>query len=122
MLALAVQLDQMLLLNRRQLRLLASQLALRLGDLHALARMHPDEFRLELRERREHVEHHVAHGVRRIVGATLEPKRHLLLGQFVGDVLGIPDRLRQPTAGLTEASAFSRPGHSRFIPVSPSSR
>ena len=67
MLAAAVQLEEVLLLARRELGLLAAQAALGLGDLHALARARAYEIGFELGDHGQNVEQQPPDGVGGVV-------------------------------------------------------
>jgi len=83
---LEVQLHQVVLLCSREFGLLTAQTALGLRHGHSLARAHPDQIRLELRDHPEHVEQQPADRVARVVDAAAEAERDTFSCELVRDV------------------------------------
>ena len=123
--ALPVQIQQVRLLRRRELRLLTAKASLRLGYGHTIAREHPNHIGLGLRDHLKHVEQQPARGV---VDAAAEAESNTLTYQLVR----YATRVRQGASETVEsfattsvspvrtaASASRGPGRARFVPVRP---
>jgi len=86
---------QLTLLLHRQLWLPPLQLALRPSNSHPLTCTHPDQVNLELGERGQDIEEHLAHRVIRVIYPAAEREHHTASGKGVTDISGIRDRPRE---------------------------
>ena len=101
MLAGGVEGDEMSLLARAELGLLAAQAAPGLGDLHALAGAHADQVGLELGDHREHVEQEPADRIGRVVHRPAEVELDLAARQLVSERPGLRQALAACRGGDT---------------------
>jgi hypothetical protein len=100
----AVELDQVRLLDGAELGLLAAQTTLGLGDLHPLARAQPDQVGLELSDHRQDVEQQPPDRIGRVVHGGAERELDLAAVQLVGD----GTRVRQRASKAIELSHHQR--------------
>ena len=106
-----VDLDQVLLLRRRQFGLLAPEPTIRLGNLHPLASTCADQVGLEFNDHREHIEEEPADRIGGVMNGTTDTELHFTLGEIVNDVFRVAKRPCQPVElGHDEGIAGSAGG------------
>jgi hypothetical protein len=109
-----VQRDEVGLLTRGELGLLAAEAPACAGDLHALAGPHPDEVGLKFGEHRQHVEQQAPDRVGRIMDRSAEVQLDLTRGELVGDVASVGKGPGEPVElGYDEGVAVAA-GRERF--------
>lgn len=94
--AVVPKLDQVRLLGRLELGLLAAEPPLGLGHCHPFAGPGPGEVRLELGDHREHGEQQPADRVVRVVDGAADVESDAAGGEFVDDVAGVGDGSGEP--------------------------
>ena len=113
-----VQRDEMRLLARCELGLLAAQATLGLGKLHALARARANQVGFELGDHGQHVEQEASDRVGRVVHRATEVELDLALGEVVDDVARVGQRAceavklrhHKRVAGATGGERLPQPG------------
>jgi hypothetical protein len=123
----AIQLDQVRLLPRAELRLLAAQSALGSGYRHPFACSSTSKIRFKFRGHGQRGEQEPADRVGRVVHRSADVQPDAAGGQLVDDVTRVGDGAGHRSSLVTTrvsprrqaARASRRPGRARLVPVSP---
>ena len=91
-----VHFHQVTLLRRRQLRLFAAQMTLRLGHLHSFSCSGADQVGFELCHHRQDVEKQPSDRVGGVVNGSTDAEFDAFDGEFIDDVFRIPKRTGKP--------------------------